>query len=231
MRSMRTLGFAGAIAALGLPAVAALTSETDIPFRVRMGESPIGMHSVAFEQRGDETHVFVTIAFDVGVAFITLYEYEHRNHEVWRDGRLIRIETETNDDGDRYTLTGEATAEGFRFIGSEGEGLAPAGVAPTSYWSRALLEAPAFLDTQKGRLLDLTVAPQGRGAVAALNGDEIAACAYSITGDLDLTVWYDDADRWVKMAFSLNGNDFDYEILRPAQAPVVLAAARPGCAG
>jgi len=210
---------------IGGPAIAALQQNADIPFQVNMGGAPIGKHSVRFEEKGDELHVFIDIKLEVGLAFITLYEYEHSNHEVWRDGRLTSIETRTNDDGELYTVTGEATEDGFRVEGSEGVITAPADVAPTSYWSQSMLGASAFLDTQRGRIVDLAVDDATDDLFRASNGDWVKACRVSLRGDLNVDAWYDDEGRWVKMAFQLKGSDFDYDLLRPVRAPVGATAA------
>lgn len=208
-----------AAAAVALPAAAALTTETDIPFRVDMGGSPIGTHTVRFEERGDELHVFIDIALSVGFAFVTLYRYEHSNHEIWRDGRLVSIKTETNDDGEDFTVRGEAVDGGFRVTGVDGEILLPADVAPTSYWTADMLDAPAFLDTQRGVAATLSVSPVGDERLQLASGERLSACRVKFTGDLNLDSWYDEEGRWVKMAFSLKGNDFDYQLLRPARSP------------
>ena len=216
-----------AIAALALPAAAALTAETDIPFRVDMGGAPIGSHTVRFEEHGEDLHVFIDIQLKVGLAFITLYRYEHSNHEIWRDGRLVSIETETNDDGEAFSVRGEAVEGGFRVTGAEGEILLPAEVAPTSYWTADMLDAPAFLDTQRGVAASLSIAPVGDERVELPSGERLAACRVQFSGDLDLDAWYDADGRWVKMAFTLGGNDFDYQLLRPARSPWAAAVATP----
>lgn len=217
---MKPVLFAAALGGsllVGGVAASALTAAA-LPFRVDMGGSPIGEHSVRFEQRGDELHAFVDIKFDVGLAFITLYEYEHSNHEVWRDGRLISIDTRTNDDGEAYTVKGEATADGFRVVGSEGELLLPADILPSSYWNPSTLSAATLLDTQKGRILDARFAALGADRVTPQAGGSVDACRFRMTGDLDLDVWYDDQGRWVKMAFSFGGNDFEYQLLNDKSA-------------
>ncbi|MEM7525529.1 MAG: DUF6134 family protein [Pseudomonadota bacterium] len=201
----------------------ALTA-ADLPFQVDMGGSPIGTHSVRFEQRGDELHAFIDIQFDVGFAFITLYEYEHSNHEVWRDGRLISIDTKTNDDGEQFTVKGEATAEGFRVEGSEGLLTLPADILPSSYWNPATLTAPMLLDTQKGRVLDAQFETLDAERIAPQTGATVRACRYRMSGDLDLDVWYDGAGRWVKLAFAFGGNDFEYRLLSDKNAASVAAA-------
>ncbi|MEM6492231.1 MAG: DUF6134 family protein [Pseudomonadota bacterium] len=223
MISKRILTGLLATAGLSGVATAALTT-AELPFRVEMGGSPIGQHSVRFEQRGDELHAFVDIAFDVGFAFITIYEYEHSNHEVWRDGRLIAIDTETNDDGERFTVSGRATADGFRVEGSEGVLNLPADIKPSSYWNPATLTAETLLDTQKGRVLDADFAAMGRDRIETQSGARIDACRFAMSGDLDLDIWYDDQGRWVRMAFSFGGNDFEYKLLADETA-VRLASA------
>ena len=149
------------------------------------------------------------ILLEVDIAFITVFRYEHSNREVWRDGRLVAIETRTDDDGDDYWLRGQATAAGFQVEGSSGSFLAPADVMPTSYWNPETVARSQLLDTQKGRLIEVAVAQNGADEVRLPEGSTEAS-RYAVTGDLKLDLWYSPEGEWVKTAFSLGGSDFAY---------------------
>lgn len=194
---------------------ASLTPPGDAPdvapiaFHVFRDGRPMGHHSVSFRREGEDLHVQVDILLEVQIAFITLFRYRHRNNEVWRDGRLVSIDTETDDDGKDFWLRGRATDAGFQVEGSSGSFLAPAEIMPTSYWNPDTVNRRSLLDTQKGRLIEVSVAPAGRDGVR-LPGGEVEAKRYALTGDLNLDLWYSDAGEWVKTAFSLRGSTFAY---------------------
>jgi len=50
---------------------------------------------------GDPAHREVAIVVDIRVkiAFITVYRFTHRAHELWEGARLIRMDAETDDNG------------------------------------------------------------------------------------------------------------------------------------
>lgn len=210
---LRRLAAAGlaAIIVLTAPALAAVPGNGRIEFDVlRDGKTPMGSHSLRFEQRGEELHVFVEIDLEVKLAFVTLFSYAHRNHEVWKDGRLIAIETETDDDGESYFVRGTASAEGFRVETKDGVEILPADVYPTSYWQYATVERDELLDTQRGNLVD--VATQAlRQETISIDGVPIEATHYRMSGDLDLELWYAPNGEWVKIAFAARGTDVVYD--------------------
>jgi hypothetical protein len=166
-----------AAGSLAMPLAAAIPASQKLAFEVLRGDSRIGRHEVAFRREGEELHVEVAIDLEVKLAFVTVFTYRHRNHEVWREGRLVSLESVTDDDGKQYNLTGRATPEGFRVEGWAGSYLAPAGIIPTSYWN------PATRYRMTGDLnLDLWYGPEGQWSRIAFDarGKEVV---YRLTGD------------------------------------------------
>ena len=188
---------------------AALTDAERIAFEVFRGGDLMGSHEVAFRQDGDELHVEIDIELEVTMAFITVFEYRHRNHEIWRDGRLIAIETETDDDGTQYWLRGQASEAGFEVDGSNGSFIAPADVMPTSYWNIDTVDYTQLLDTQRGRLIDVDIVPAGSEAIV-VEGKPVEAERFTVTGDLTLDVWYTPDNEWAKITFEARGAEVVY---------------------
>ena len=148
------LQFASALAimlpVLGAEAAAPATSPGPaLSFRVERGSDPIGTHTVSFTRKGDDLHVAIDIELAVSFGPITLFRYEHRNRETWRDGRLVALETATNDDGTEYQVSAKATEKGLEVTSSaNGTFIAPAEIIPTSYWNPATVSQTQLLDTQ-----------------------------------------------------------------------------------
>lgn len=196
------------------PAAPDLAPEPVLSFRVERGGEPIGTHELRFRREDDELHVTIDIELAVTFGPLTLFRYEHRNRETWRDGRLIAIETVTNDDGKAYRVRAKATDEGLAVTSSENAPFtAPPGIIPTSYWNPATVEQTQLLDTQKGRILDVAIAPAGEANVDA-DGREIAARLYDMTGDLKLRLTYSRAGEWLNVAFAARGAEVDYAVTR-----------------
>ena len=202
-------GAALAATVLTAPLGAAVPPSRDIAFAIVRDSDPIGQHSVRFERNGED--LIVTIDIDIAVDFgpITLFRYEHENREVWRDGRLVALDTWTNDDGSEFSVTARATPDGLQVEGAEGSFLAPADIIPTSYWNPATVDQDRLLDTQYGRLVDVTIQPQGEEAIAA-GSATVEARRYLVSGSLDMSLWYTERGEWARITFDARGAEVDY---------------------
>ena len=195
-----------ALAGQAFPALSSPPRRQQIIFDVRRDGANIGRHEVSFRHRGDRLEVDVAIEIEVRLAFIPLFSYSHRNHEVWQEGRLVALDSETNDDGQRFAVTARSLAGGLRVVGSVGDFLAPRSILPASYWDPRTVEQSLLLDSQRGRLLEVR---------PVLVGNEwldsgVPARRYSLSGDLNLDLWYSDEGEWMKIAFEARGADVSY---------------------
>ncbi len=206
---------AGAVLAPSSALRAAITSEKRISFDVLREDTPIGRHVIEFFTDGSDLLVDIDIALDVQFAFLTLYRYRHRNRERWRDGRLISLNSETDDDGTPHWVRATAASDGLRVESGEGNFLAPAGTLPTSYWNPRTIEQRQLLDSQHGRLLSVEVRPGGKEDVLLPLGAKTAR-QYRVGGDLALDLWYGPRGEWLKMAFEAKGSDIEYRPLETA---------------
>jgi hypothetical protein len=204
-----TLSLAGALIFVPAPAPARVPREP-IEFTVYRNGEPIGFHRVSFEPVAEGLAVDIEIALDVKFGFITIYSYRHENRELWRDGRLVRFDSRTEDNGSVLSVAAAAEGSWLFVKGPKAlEGPVPF-AQPTSYWSReATVAAERLVDTQSGRLVEIDVVPMGDDSVAT-GTETIEAQRYHMTGDLEVDIWYDEAGRWVKPAFTLGGADFEY---------------------
>jgi hypothetical protein len=211
------LGAAGIAAAMPGPArasVLAAAYPTVLKFEVTREGSPIGVVMERFGREGDAERVDVYIAFLVRLLGIPVYRYEHRSREIWRDGRLIRLDTVTNDDGVAQTVRARPQGGVLLVEGAVGSIDAPRDILPSSYWHPSLIQQDRMLDSQTGRMLEIGIDRVGAERIVAL-GREIPAERYRMTGDLKLDLWFDAERVWQKMAFELKGGFFDYTRVAP----------------
>jgi hypothetical protein len=213
-RRLRALATVTAVAAvIALSAVgrlaAALPSAGEIAFKVFRDDAPLGHHRVVFRREAEDLQVEIDIQLEVKLAFLTIFRYSHSNREVWRDGRLVSIDTKTDDDGDSYWLRGRAGEAGFEVEGSGGSFLAPADIMPTSYWNVETVTKTRLLDTQRGRLIDVDIAPTA-SEVVSVAGQAVEAQRYRMTGDLELDLWYAADGEWAKISFEARGAEVVY---------------------
>jgi hypothetical protein len=167
---------------------------------VRKG-SKIGSHLLTFDRDSDTLTVQVDVELKVGLGPIALFRYKHHAREVWKDGQLFSLDTETNDDGAPNKVTGRATAEGFKVEGTKARlYTAPDNALPATHWNRKMLDGP-WINTQDGRLLRPKVTPMGRNTIPTAAGGKITADRFALSGDAILDTYYDSTPNWVGLNF------------------------------
>ena len=180
-------------------------------FDVVRGRSKLGTHVLTFEPGEGSLTVHIAVALAYRILGVTLYRYIHHATETWRDGEVVGIETETDDDGTRYRVSGhresgELVVEGTRAP----RYVAPANALPATHWNRRELVGP-WINTQDGRLMRPTVTRSGIEAIPAANGTTLHARLFALTGDVHLDIFYNDRLGWAGLSFVKDGVPIRYE--------------------
>jgi hypothetical protein len=185
-----------------------------IAFQLMRHGDAIGTHTLNFQVTGDT--LTVDIAVDVLFTFgpIPLVRYSHHAVETWQGSRLAALTGHTNRNGTDMYMSAHRVAEGLWVEGSGTHPyVAPEDALPTTYWNSRMLRGP-MIGTQDGGLVHPKVTPKGVQPVKLVSGAERPATCYSLTGDLDLDLWYDAESRWMSMRFSVaDGSTISYERL------------------
>ena len=213
-RRQMVAGLAGLTAGVGLggfgrPVLARRPDPLD--FRVFRDGSEIGYHRLDFRAEGERLTVDIDINLEVGIGPLVLYRYRHRNRESWDGDRLIGFQSETDDDGEKFSVSARRLQEAIRIDREPAEDyvLSDPDVLPTTYWREETVRQARLLGTQEGATKAVNVSQSGTETVEAA-GRQVPARRYDMDGDLTLTLWYDETGRWVKLAFPLKGSEFDY---------------------
>ncbi|MDB5394085.1 MAG: hypothetical protein JWM91_1591 [Rhodospirillales bacterium] len=170
-------------------------------FDVVRDKSKIGTHVLTFDQAGDNLIVNVAVELKVGVGPITLFRYTHHATEVWKNGQLFSLDTESDDDGKPNIVTGRRTETGFMVEGTKAPlYTAPDNAIPATHWNRHMLDGP-MINTQDGRLMHPTITPMGNDAIPVAAGGTIMADRFALSGDAVLDTWYDSTPSWAGLSF------------------------------
>jgi hypothetical protein len=215
LKSFAALAIVLSALTVGADAAAPASSpEPALSFRVERGGTPIGTHTINFTQDGGDLHVAIDINLAVSFGPITVFRYAHTNRETWRDGKLVAIETETNDDGRLFSVSARMTDQGLEVTSSEnGTFIAPENIIPTSYWNPATVEQTRLLDTQRGRIINVRV-NETATREALVDGARVPVREYEMTGDLKLKLWYSPQMEWLNVIFRARGSNVDYHVER-----------------
>ncbi len=168
-------------------------------------------HIVRFDQvlgevryrfaRDDETFVVrVDSAYAIGPAAAPLYRFEHHSEEIWRDGRLRAVTSDTRENGERWRL--RMDWDGRQLAGTvNGTSLAVSGLAvPTSLWHRDTPKSETLLSVIDGFVRPIRVYSLGSREVS-VDDRTFEAEGYVLTGGVERKVWYDEECQLVGAAF------------------------------
>ncbi|MEQ9638809.1 MAG: DUF6134 family protein [Alphaproteobacteria bacterium] len=199
------------------PAQAAVPDDGELVFDIIRNGDPIGTHRFRFERAGERVDVAIDIQIKVKVLLLTVYDYQHSNRETWENGQLVRLLTQTDDNGDPHRVDGQLTPAGFKVVSEANQHVMAEPVIPTSYWRTDTVNARQMLNTQTGELMNVTITPGSETRIKA-RGQEIEARHYVISGDLDLEIWYDADDVLVGLRFAgSDGSVIEYSLRPPSQ--------------
>jgi hypothetical protein len=183
---------------LALAGLAALPAcAEDYAFKVFCNGSQVGYHEVHVRHEDDETDVDIDAHIDVTMAGIEVYRYRHRSHEVWRDGKLEALNSETDDDGEAKSVSVHPGDDGMLVVeNKDGRREVPSDLLPTDLWNPEVLGKRELLDTESGRILKVQVA-------------QLADGRYKMSGDLSLMVDYR-SGHWDGLHFRYFGSNVDF---------------------
>lgn len=182
-------------------------------FRAFWDQDPIGTHefTVTPGTRPGDWQVAADIDMLVDLGMLGELVYRHTSRETWRDGRLAELESQTDDDGDRYGVTGRAVGDYFRMVGPGGPFEAP-GELPTSNgaWSEAICQQSEIIDATTGAAVGLVASFDRTTMTSTSAGPELVRVYQVISPIVAGSLWYDQAGIWVKSQLERSGEEIEY---------------------
>jgi len=205
MQANRRSFVAGALAACGvLGKTAAAASEAATAtrrFDLIRGDTRIGRQSVTVSRSGSQVTVEVDVEIAVRLVGVPVYRYTLSSSEVWDDGRLMKLDAVTDDNGSRAFAAATQGPNGLAMKGSAYSGVIGGNPGTTTYWSPAFLKRPVWISTQDGQPLSVT-ARSGRTERFPTPRGAVDATRWQIGGDLaDLDLFYDRSGEWIGSEF------------------------------
>lgn len=212
---MATKGLVAALVIASGTTIGVAQGAQEMRFSVLLDNRPIGEHRFRIQEDPEGRVVESEASFDVSVLFVPVFSYRHSNTEVWRDGCLSRIESETDSNGDRYKVDGRRAAQAFAIETAEGVRSYAADCLMTfAYWDRRFLDQDRLLNAQTGEVVTVDVQPLGSERLT-IAGNEVPIEAFRVRAvdeGLDIKVSYDErTGRWVSLESRLaNGKLMRY---------------------
>lgn len=172
----------------------------EIVFDVLRKGSPVGTHRVTFSRDGEDIVVDTKFNVTIKILVVPVYTYLYTSTERWRDGKLISLHAETDDNGEKSNVKVSRANDILNLQGSGGEYSVDGDTYPTTHWNSGVIGATRVINTITGKVNEVTMDNRGIETVKIGENDGVAR-HYAYQGDLATEVWYDDIGRWVKMRF------------------------------
>lgn len=177
---------------------------------VRKG-SVIGDYHSEFTGRADrDLEVRTRVKVEVSVGPVRLYSFAHHSVETWRNGKLVALVADTDDDGTVHHLMAQNTDQAMILTVDGKTAMTSGNSVPSSLWSMAMLgnDRPIF-DITDGQLFKTTT----RCNSAAQSPPVPQETVCEITGDLIRTLRYDPQGILDGVSFLADdGSKVDYRL-------------------
>jgi hypothetical protein len=192
------------------PALASASSSREWHFEVFLDDEPIGFHSFRLSGAGAMRELRGEARFSVKLLGFTIYDYAHRNLELWRQDCLQRIEASTDDNGVDFHVRGAIKGEQLVLENSNSNSILPGCVMTFAYWNPAILSQQRLLNAQTGEYLEVSVQQLGEKSLQ-LQGRNVPALHYRIrTGESDIDLWYSTDRDWLALSTATSGGELRY---------------------
>lgn len=198
----------------------AMAADTEVrDFSVTVDGKRGGQHTMTIT-RQDDGSVSMTSTADVRLSFLAglrVYRYSYRGTENWaKDGRLLRLESTSDDDGKRFSVLATAEGTNLRVRVNGQDRMNRPDVWLTTYWRLPgpgqRNQAIALLDADTGK--DIVARLQYVGPAQVNVAGQVQNMAHwRLTGGVQVELWYDGSERLVRQEFVEDGHRTVLELI------------------
>jgi Domain of unknown function (DUF6134) len=181
-------------------------------FDVLRDGDKIGEHRVDFEDQDGILKVSVETAMEVNFAFVTLFRYEHKRVERWRDGELESLAGMTNDDGEEteISIVRKLGHYSRTINGVEVDEEITGPLAIDSLWRRDLLAGGKLFSVASDKVYRVRSDLLGWETIETRRG-EVEAEHYKLSGEVDRDLWYGAGGELLRVSYENDkGEIFEY---------------------
>ena len=172
-------------------------------FTVQRDGDDVGTHTIVFKDSGGLLTVDVQTSVNVKLPFIgiSVYHFEHKGSEVWRNGALVTLESSTDDDGEARALKVHSEGGKLHVESNVAQHESSPDLIPASLWHPNFITQRVLLNTLDGSEMPVKITEQENETIA-VQGQMVTARHFLVAGGLNREVWYDSQGVLVKVAFA-----------------------------
>ena len=186
-----------------------------IEFDIYRNNKHIGEHIFSFAKSDEQISIESEINFIIKKFGIVLYKYHVKGKEVYKDGKLIKFNSRTDQNGKEKYVNLELENDEFIINGSSFKGKTPTNYLLGTWWNHSIVEADAQISAVSGRIIKQRVTFLGKETIKIGNKNyktlhfNFSSTDKKLKKDkkLNTDVWYEEKTlNWVKAAFKKTGN-------------------------
>jgi hypothetical protein len=161
------------------------------------------------------------INFKIKKLGIVLYSYHVKGTENYEDGKLIKFNSKTNQNGKEKYVNMILKNEEYNIDGSSYQGKAPINYFLGTWWNHSIVNAPAQISAVSGRLIKQKVIFLGK-EVIKIGEKSYNALHFNFSSTdkklskdkrLNTDVWYEEKTlNWIKASFNKKGK-WEYKLV------------------
>ena len=191
-----------------------------IEFDIYRNQNHIGKHVFSFKKLNGELAVESEINFQIKKFGVVLYKYHVKGTEIYKDGKLVKFNSKTNQNGKVKYVNMKLDNEEYNIDGSSYQGKAPIDFMIGTWWNHSIVKASAQISAVSGRIIRQKVTFLGKETIKI--HDKIyntlhfnfSSTDKKLAKDkkLNTDVWYDEKTlNWVKASFNKKGK-WEYKL-------------------
>ena len=192
-----------------------------IEFDIFRNNKHIGKHIFSFKISDEKLLVDSEINFEIKKFGIVLYKYHVKGTEVYKDGKLIKFNSKTNQNGKNKYVNLTLKDNEYVIDGSSYKGKAPTDFMLGTWWNHSIMKASAQISAVSGRIIKQKVTFLGKETVKfGEKNFNTLHFNFSSTDKqlgkgkkLNTDVWYDEQTlNWIKASFEKKGK-WEYKLV------------------
>ena len=191
-----------------------------IEFDIYRNNKLIGTHIFSFKKLDGQLAVKSEINFKIKKFGIVFYTYHVEGTEIYEDGKLIKFNSKTNQNGKEKYVNMKLENGKYIIDGSSYKGETPIDYLLGTWWDHSIVKAPAQISAVSGRIIKQKVTFLGKETIK-LGNKNYNTLHFNFSSidknlakgkKLNTDVWYDEKTLyWLKASFKKKGN-WEYKL-------------------
>ena len=192
-----------------------------IEFDIYRNNKHIGKHTFSFKRSDGQVAVKSEINFEIKKLGIVLYKYHVNGTEIYKDGKLIKFNSKTNQNGKEKYVNMKLENGKYIIDGSSYKGETPIDYLLGTWWDHSIVKAPAQISAVSGRIIKQKVTFLGKESIK-LGNKNYNTLHFNFSSidknlakgkKLNTDVWYDEKTLyWLKASFKKKGK-WEYKLV------------------